>query len=155
MWSPNSSRLLDSFLLPPPPPLRGMGAGISGREGVVRAPFVFQNGSRHSLQVVLNPCGIPVRFEVEAPVRRPLHGDLRYLDVAAIAKEDPVGWDFNEGGAFERELPERPFLSHRDPEMGRACPQPLEFLERRFAVRFLFPHLDGTSDVSREGADSQ
>ena len=106
------------------------------------------------MQVVRNPHGIPVRLEVEAPVRQPIHRDLCELGVAAITKEDPVGWDFNDAGAFGGEPPERPFLSHRDPEMGRACPQPLEFLDRRFAIGVLVPYLDSADNIRHEGVDS-
>ena len=63
-----------------------------------------------------------------------------------------MGWDFNDGGAFQRELPEGAFLSHREPEMGRAASEPLEFLDRRSAIGFLFPHLDLADGVRREGA---
>jgi len=53
-----------------------VGAG-SARLELTWPPFVFQNVNRHLLQEVLNPCGIPVRLEVEAPVRRPAHRDHR------------------------------------------------------------------------------
>ena len=120
----------------------------------MRPAVIVQNLNRGLLYVVLNPFGIPVRLEIKAPVCRSIHDDLRQLGVTAITKEDPIGWDLNDGCAFEREPPERPFLSDREPEMGRAAPEPLEFLDRRSAIGFLFPHLDRAGGVRREGADA-